>query len=154
MGVFKINVRYEAKPIDASNDTKDEEADGESTENGDFSSMERRARMIMRTDGVHKVVLNSLIFKEMNVGTPEGEEPTGRTMHLTGLEDGRPRGFQIRVSQMKDSQTPLTFAVGQRRSPQGPLPQDTRTEVRVMIFDTCPSPQQPHRYDAMFYRTV
>lgn len=97
VGVFKINVRYESRPIAETNDTKDEEAGDGSVENGAFSAMERRARMIMRTDGVHKVILNSQIFKEMNVGTPEGEEPTGKTMHLTGLEDGRPRGFQIRV---------------------------------------------------------
>jgi Ran-binding protein 3 len=51
----------------------------------------------MRTDGVHRVILNSPVFKEMNVGTKDGEEPSGRTMMLTGMEEGRPKGFQIRV---------------------------------------------------------
>lgn len=51
----------------------------------------------MRTDGVHRVVLNTPVFKDMLVGSVNGEEPSGRTMHLTGLEDGKPRGFQIKV---------------------------------------------------------
>ncbi|KAK5276262.1 hypothetical protein LTR40_011850 [Exophiala xenobiotica] len=33
----------------------------------------------------------------MNVGTHDGQEPSGRTMHLTGLEEGKPTGFQIKV---------------------------------------------------------
>ncbi|KIX02337.1 uncharacterized protein Z518_08278 [Rhinocladiella mackenziei CBS 650.93] len=76
VGVFKINIRYESRM---------------------FSPMERKARLIMRTDGVHRVVLNTPVFKDMNVGTHDGKEPTGKTMHLTGLEDGKPTGFQIKV---------------------------------------------------------
>ena len=51
----------------------------------------------MRADGVHRVILNSPVFKGMKVGTNEGEEPIGKTMYLTGLENGQPRLFQIRV---------------------------------------------------------
>jgi Ran-binding protein 3 len=63
-----------------------------------IEALERRARVLMRTDGVHRVILNTPVFKEMNVGTKDGEEPSGRTMMLTGMEEGRPKGFQIRVS--------------------------------------------------------
>ena len=95
VGVFKINVRYESISMGESEELNGEkEAD---LENGHCSSTERRGRMIMRTDGVHKVILNSPIFKEMNIGDQDGSEPNGRTMLLTGLEDGKPRGFQIRV---------------------------------------------------------
>jgi Ran-binding protein 3 len=56
-----------------------------------------KARVVMRADAVHRVILNSPVFKEMKVGTQDGEPPTGRTMFLTGMEDGKPRLFQIRV---------------------------------------------------------
>ena len=95
VGVFKINVRYESTSMGESEESKDE--DQQDLENGHFSSTERRGRMIMRTDGVHKVIFNSPIFKEMNIGSQDGSEPNGRTMLLTGLEDRKPRGFQIRV---------------------------------------------------------
>lgn len=51
----------------------------------------------MRTDGVHRLVLNTPVFKDMNVGTHDGQEPSGKTMHLTGLEEGKPTGYQIKV---------------------------------------------------------
>jgi hypothetical protein len=43
-------------------------------------------------------VLNTPVFKEMIVGTPDGKEPTGKTMHLTGLEAGKPTGYQMKAS--------------------------------------------------------
>ena len=53
----------------------------------------------MRARGTHRLVLNTPVFKEMNVGTHDGKEPTGKTMHLTGLEEGKPTGYQMKVSQ-------------------------------------------------------
>ncbi|KAK6383829.1 hypothetical protein LTS17_003121 [Exophiala oligosperma] len=99
VGVFKINIRYERKALgDTSEDEKNEgEKDVEAGEKDDFSTVERKARIIMRTDGVHRLVLNTPVFKDMNVGTHDGKEPTGRTMHLTGLEEGKPTGYQIKV---------------------------------------------------------
>jgi Ran-binding protein 3 len=62
----------------------------------------------MRTDGVHRLVLNTPVFKDMNVGTHDGKEPSGRTMHLTGLEEGKPRGFQVKVRRTElSNQAPL-----------------------------------------------
>lgn len=54
--------------------------------------------MIMRADGVHRVILNSPIFKEMKFGDLDGGEPMGRVMHLQAMEDGKPTALQIRVS--------------------------------------------------------
>ena len=61
-------------------------------------SIERKSRLIMRTDGVHKVVLNTPVFKGMKVGTPEGGEPNGKTLNVTGMEGGKPTLFALKVS--------------------------------------------------------
>ncbi len=58
---------------------------------------EQKARLIMRTDGVHRVVLNTPVFKGMKFGTVDGQEPTGKTLYLTGMEDGKPALFSLRV---------------------------------------------------------
>ena len=102
VGVFKINIRYENKSM-GDDDSEKPETDGpsdgdvEADAQAEFPIIERKARLIMRTDGVHRLILNTPVFKDMNVGTHDGKEPTGKTMHLTGLEDGRPTGFQIKV---------------------------------------------------------
>ena len=65
----------------------------------DFNSkFERKARLIMRARGTHRLVLNTPVFKEMIAGTHDGKEPTGKTMHITGLDEGRPTGYQMKVS--------------------------------------------------------
>ena len=64
-------------------------------------SIERKSRLIMRTDGVHKVVLNTPVFKGMKVGTPEGGEPNGRTLNITGMEGGKPTLFALKVSSVR-----------------------------------------------------
>jgi Ran-binding protein 3 len=61
-------------------------------------SQDRKSRLIMRTDGVHRVVLNTPIFKGMKVGNPDGGEPTGKTLNVTGMEGGKPTLFAIKVS--------------------------------------------------------
>ena len=94
VGTFKINIRYEETKLPST----DQDEDDEEAANGAFTQTQRRGRLIMRTDGVHKVILNTPVFKGMDVGTQEGQEPTGKTMFLQGLEDGKPRGFQIKVS--------------------------------------------------------
>lgn len=55
------------------------------------------ARMIMRTDGVLRVVLNSPIFKGMKVGDAEGHEPTGKQINLAGIENGKSIPLLLRV---------------------------------------------------------
>lgn len=108
-GVLKVNIRYEA------NSTADAEADLEAG----AAKAERRARVIMRADGVHRVILNSPVFKEMQVGTQEGEAPTGKTMFLTGMEDGKPRLFQIKVCP-RDASTLCSANVSSRWAKKRP----------------------------------
>ncbi|EHY52964.1 hypothetical protein HRR83_006203 [Exophiala dermatitidis] len=106
-GVFKINIRYESKTIGedaegeaektAGEEEEEEEDDVEAGGQPEFSTVERKARLIMRTDGVHKVVLNTPVFKNMKVGTGDGKEPNGKTMLIAGLDEGKPSLFQIKV---------------------------------------------------------
>lgn len=98
VGTFKINVRYEHKARGDDHAAPGGREAPQDSETAASSSIERKARLIMRTDGVHRVILNTPVFKDMNVGTHDGKEPTGKTMHLTGLEDGKPTGFQIKVT--------------------------------------------------------
>lgn len=131
VGSLKINVRYE--PIKTTPAGEDKNGDDSRDIEAGIEAMERRARVLMRTDGVHRVILNSPVFKEMNVGTKEGDEPTGRTMMLTGMEDGKPKGFQIRV---RNPQRPLMLLLTcidrQRRRPERFLPQDPGIESGIV----------------------
>lgn len=101
VGAFKINMRWARKSVGKEDEDADQslsDEDVEAGESGEFANMERRARLLMRTDGVHRVVLNTPVFKKMKVGDGEGQEPSGKTMLLTGMEDGKPALFQIKVS--------------------------------------------------------
>ena len=105
VGDFKINIRYEAKsnPSQSARDDTDpaaehNEQDLESGQSETSNGLERKARLIMRARGTHRLVLNTPVFKEMNVGTHDGKEPTGKTMHITGLAEGKPTGYQMKVS--------------------------------------------------------
>ncbi|RAL11595.1 Ran-binding domain-containing protein [Aspergillus homomorphus CBS 101889] len=66
IGTFKVNVRV----TDGVEDKK-------------------AARMIMRADGVLRVMLNTPIFKGMTVGDASGQEPKSKQIHLASLEEGR-----------------------------------------------------------------
>ncbi|KAL9624399.1 MAG: hypothetical protein Q9160_001361 [Pyrenula sp. 1 TL-2023] len=49
----------------------------------------KKARLIMRTEGVHRVALNTPIFKGMKVGGNEGQEPQGKMLNLAAMENGK-----------------------------------------------------------------
>ncbi|RAH40538.1 Ran-binding domain-containing protein [Aspergillus brunneoviolaceus CBS 621.78] len=66
IGTFKVNVRL----TDGVEDKK-------------------AARMIMRADGVLRVMLNTPIFKGMTVGDAKGQPPKSKQIHLASLEEGR-----------------------------------------------------------------
>ncbi|PWY84654.1 hypothetical protein BO94DRAFT_468256 [Aspergillus sclerotioniger CBS 115572] len=66
IGTFKVNVRV----TDGMEDKK-------------------AARMIMRADGVLRVMLNTPIFKGMTVGDGQGKEPKSKQIHLASLENDR-----------------------------------------------------------------
>jgi hypothetical protein len=103
-------------------------------------SLERKSRLIMRTDGVHRVVLNTPIFKGMKVGTPEGNEPTGKTLNITGMEAGKPTLFVLKVSSFRSAtlfiEATCPHANGRTdwkgRSGQGPVPQDHGSSGRLL----------------------
>ncbi len=131
VGIFKVNVRYDEVKMNIPRDDSEDEEDGNNEktpkdleggdevngknndlEEGGITTLIRKGRLLMRSEGVHRTILNSPIFKDMNVGTKEGGEPSGKTMMLTGLEDGKPKGFQIRVSLLFVSrwvQLPICF---------------------------------------------
>lgn len=123
-GVLKVNVRQEVRSEPPST-----EADLEA---GDSAGSELKARIIMRADGVHRVILNSPVFKEMKVGTQDGEPPTGKTMFLTGMEDGKPRLFQIKVRSSYGRVSLYTDikADGQRRGSERTILQDYGVQRR------------------------
>ena len=56
-----------------------------------------KSRLIMRTDGVHRLVLNTPVFKGMKVGAPDGSEPVGKTCYISGMEGGKPATFTLKV---------------------------------------------------------
>jgi hypothetical protein len=124
-GNIKVNVRYEQQTL--SKDEKDQEADPEAG----FTTEVRKARIIMRADGVHRVILNTPVFRGMTAGGRQSEEPVGKTMYLDGLEDGQPQLFQIKVrTDTGLLKSRLTLADRQGRSSEGTLPQDTGAEGR------------------------
>ncbi|GAM37019.1 nuclear protein export protein [Talaromyces pinophilus] len=79
VGTFKVNVKE--PPSDADDETP----------------KKKTARMIMRADGVLRVMLNSPIFKGMPVGEVSGEEPKGKQLNLASVEDGKTVPLLLRV---------------------------------------------------------
>lgn len=87
-GNFKINIR-----IVANESSENTEVDVEEQ----TSASRRKARLLMRADATHRVILNSPVFKGMRFGAPDGTEPTGKVMHLQSLEEGKPIPLQLKV---------------------------------------------------------
>lgn len=58
----------------------------------------KATRMIMRADGVGRVMLNTPLFKGMTVGDASGKEPKSKQIHLASLESGRSVPILLRVS--------------------------------------------------------
>jgi Ran-binding protein 3 len=59
-----------------------------------------KARLLMRADGSHRVVLNSPIHKDLKFGNVDGEKPTGMTNLFLGTLPGQSQlvSMQLRVS--------------------------------------------------------
>ncbi|KAL1992172.1 hypothetical protein VTN49DRAFT_4204 [Thermomyces lanuginosus] len=102
LGTFKVNVR---EPEDESTEEPSEK-EKEETEKGEKEKEEEgkkeqpkkiTARMIMRADGVLRVMLNSPIFKGMPVGDVSGAEPKGKQLNLASVEEGRTVPLLLRV---------------------------------------------------------
>lgn len=90
-GTFKINIRMDDDSINEESSV-DVEAQAES------ATGRRKARLLMRADATHRVILNTPVFRGMRFGAPDGTEPTGKIMHLQSLEESKPVPLQIKVS--------------------------------------------------------
>ncbi|KAL4785140.1 hypothetical protein BJX76DRAFT_347201 [Aspergillus varians] len=55
----------------------------------DGAEDKKSARMVMRADGVLRVMLNTALFKGMKVGDAAGNEPKSKQIHLASLEGNR-----------------------------------------------------------------
>src|SRR6202012_2717640 len=74
IGDFKINIRYEARSTPPTSSEEDsaaaerkpetDEQDLEAGQSESPSRFERKARLIMRARGTHRLVLNTPVFKE------------------------------------------------------------------------------------------
>ena len=74
IGTFRINIR---KPTESDKKT---------------------ARIVMRADGVLRVMLNSPVFKGMFVGDVDGKEPKNKQVNLVSVENnGRSVPYLLRV---------------------------------------------------------
>ncbi|KAH0400338.1 hypothetical protein KCU89_g5286, partial [Aureobasidium melanogenum] len=49
-----------------------------------------KARLVMRADGSHRVILNTPVQKDLKYGDVHGNRPTGHFMSLMGSLDGKP----------------------------------------------------------------
>ena len=112
LGTVKLNIHYPVlspttpPPTSHHEDVVQSASDDGDPEKQDLAQSpeppqqpQQKARLVMRTDGVHRVVLNTPIFKGMKFGTVDGSEPTGKMMNLTGIEDGKPALFLLKVRQ-------------------------------------------------------
>ncbi|PGH06789.1 hypothetical protein AJ79_06430 [Helicocarpus griseus UAMH5409] len=93
VGVFKVNVR---EPQDDSEERDVEE--GKSKDEGaEKAPKKKTARLIMRADGVWRVILNIPMYKGMKAGDPSGAPPPGKQVHFAGFEEGKRVPFLIRT---------------------------------------------------------
>ncbi|KAK4498968.1 hypothetical protein PRZ48_009479 [Zasmidium cellare] len=63
-----------------------------------------KARLLMRADGSHRVVLNTPVTKDIDYGAAKGEKPTGGYFHFMGTVDDKPK-FEIMQLKVGDRQT-------------------------------------------------
>jgi Ran-binding protein 3 len=115
VGIFKLNATVNEMDNEydqwsrSSGGSEGEEADiptieknAEDTRNAENvqetqNTEKRKARLLMRADGVLRVVLNVPVFKGMKVGDEKGNPPTGRMVSLIVVEDGNAVPLLIKV---------------------------------------------------------
>ena len=77
-GVFKLNVTP--------------------TQAGDPNESRKKGRLIMRAHQTYRILLNTPVFKQMQVGDSKGKEPHGSQVSLAVVEGGKPTPYLVRVS--------------------------------------------------------
>ncbi|KAI5296469.1 hypothetical protein KEM52_001911 [Ascosphaera acerosa] len=112
VGALKVNVCPPSDDDDESgkedeqpnqqhgNEGEDEKAatsKGDRTRETQDKNKRARARIVMRADGVWRVILNTPLFKGMKFGDAAGNPPSTKAVTLTAVEDGHPVLFTLRV---------------------------------------------------------
>ncbi|KAL2363354.1 hypothetical protein RJZ56_003717 [Blastomyces dermatitidis] len=112
VGVFKVNIREPANGDDDTDESSEEqqpledkveekeEKEGvkaKTDEDDNNEPKKKTARVIMRADGVWRVILNIPIFKGMKAGDPSGAAPKGKQVHFAGFEEGKSVPFLFRT---------------------------------------------------------
>ena len=91
LGALRLNV---AMPDDQDDDDDQDEDQDEEDEAGDrpttttSATTVPRARLVMRADGSHRVILNTPIKKEIKFGSVSGTAPQGGYVYFMGNIDG------------------------------------------------------------------
>ena len=58
---------------------------------------QRKGRFIMRAHQTYRILLNTPVFKQMQVGDIKGKEPPGKQVSLAVIEGGKPTPYLIKV---------------------------------------------------------
>lgn len=89
LGVLRVNVKFP--------ESSDEPEDVESG----ASSSKPKARLVMRSDGSHRVILNTPVRKELSFGDVTGNEPKGQYVYFMGTvnvgEGGKLELLQLKM---------------------------------------------------------
>ena len=80
-GTFKLNV-----PISKLNEAP---------------SVQKTGRFIMRAHQTYRVLLNTPVFKQMEIGDSKGNEPQGKYVSFAVIEDRKPTPYKIRVRPLR-----------------------------------------------------
>ena len=91
---------------DAPSDT--ESNSGSETDEGNEAepaSVKIQARLLMRSEGVYRVLLNAPVYREISVGDRNGDLPKDRLLLFPVVQDGKPINMALRVRH-----TPISFA--------------------------------------------
>ena len=68
------------------------------------ASVKIQARLLMRSEGVYRVLLNAPIYREISVGDRNGDLPKDRLLLFPVVQDGKPLNMALRVRR-----TPISF---------------------------------------------
>ena len=94
VGTMKLNITRVYSDDEEDSPNSDDSNEAEAT------ASSRKARFILRTDGSHRVVLNTPFTKQMSLGgDAAGEKPTGSVLLFHGFLEGqeKPSMLQVKV---------------------------------------------------------
>lgn len=97
---MKLNVSDDSPETTAAPSDPHEPAEASENADADEARTEQKklARLLMRSDGVYRVILNVPIFKTLKAGDQNGNMPNDRYLKLTALENQNHVLIQLRVS--------------------------------------------------------